>query len=596
MIHLGRDPKVIEIYNKVQARDFAGAIDSGRRLLQRDPNNHDAHQAVGQAFALSGQRDQALYHFQRAVSLVPTFPSYLNNMGMVLLDLGRAAEAVTYWQRAVAANPNFLAGWMGLSMGLAHATRYDESAEAGRRASALAPKMGEAWLNAAMPMIESGRTADALAMLDHAVREVPGHPPLRSCQLITSNYVPGDPAAQLARHRAFGEAFTPRGIPPAATSPDPDRPLRVAFLSSDVRTHSVSYFLEPLLATRAAAGGVHVTLYASNLAASDATTDRLRKLADAFADVRPLPDPALDARIRADKIDILVECSGHSAGNRLPAIAAKPAPLLVTAIGYPGTTGVPAVDLRVADSLTDPPGAEAHVAERLLRLDPCFLCYRPPANAPDPVPPPSASGAAPTFGSFNALPKLSDETAALWARVLHAVPGSRLVLKAMPLGDPAVRARFEKRFEAHGIDASRLEMLGATPDTASHLALYAKIDVALDPTPYNGTTTTCEALLMGVPVVSLVGSVHAARVGLSLLTAAGHPEWATTDADAFVKVAAALAADTARLRALRTELRRGMLDGPLCDSTAYAERFYGALRAAWRDWCTGRKSGPYYAG
>jgi predicted O-linked N-acetylglucosamine transferase (SPINDLY family) len=291
--------------------------------------------------------------------------------------------------------------------------------------------------------------------------------------------------------------------------------------------------------------------------------------------VHALDDAALDALVRRERVDALLELNGHTGDNRLPALARKPAPLLVTAIGYPDTTGVPAIDLRLVDSTTDPPGAEAACTERLLRLDPCFLCYTPPDEAPAPAPPPET--AAPTFGSFNNASKLVPRTVALWAKVLRAAPGSRLLLKSIGLEDASIRAAVTRRFAAEGIDASRLELRDARLDRAEHLALYGQVHVALDPTPYNGTTTTCEALWMGVPVVTLPGVRHASRVSASLLGAAGFPQWIAADEATFVRLATGLAADRPALAALRTSMRDTLRASPLLDAPAYARRLFGRL-------------------
>jgi predicted O-linked N-acetylglucosamine transferase (SPINDLY family) len=256
--------------------------------------------------------------------------------------------------------------------------------------------------------------------------------------------------------------------------------------------------------------------------------------------------------------------------------------VIVTAIGYPNTTGLPAVDWRVVDSITDPPGAEAYCTERLLRLDPCFLCYRPPDLAVEP----SMPAAEPiTFGSFNNSAKIGAECTALWARVLQAVPGSRLLMKSQTLADPAVQESIRRRLGEGGIAEDRVELISQSSTRAEHLALYGRVHVALDSVPYNGTTTTCEALWMGVPVVALRGDRHASRVAASLLTAAGHPEWVAEDTDGFVRIASALVADMPRLALIRTSLRDELRDSPLLDAKAYAQRFHSAIRGCWREWC-----------
>jgi predicted O-linked N-acetylglucosamine transferase (SPINDLY family) len=249
--------------------------------------------------------------------------------------------------------------------------------------------------------------------------------------------------------------------------------------------------------------------------------------------------------------------------------------VIVTAIGYPNTTGLPAVDWRLVDTITDPPGSEALCTERLLRLDPCFLCYSPPEHAPSPVMPPDDAPI--TFGSFNSTLKIVPETTALWSRVMQAVPDARLLLKSTSMRDAAARERLLHDLAAAGIDGSRVELIAYAANRDDHLRLYNRV--------HNGTTTTCEALWMGVPVLTTLGDRHAARVSASLLTALGHPEWIATSPDMFVETARALTADRARLADLRGSLRAAMQASPLCDSASYAKRLHAALRACWRDHC-----------
>lgn len=292
-------------------------------------------------------------------------------------------------------------------------------------------------------------------------------------------------------------------------------------------------------------------------------------------------DAEVEALIRLDGIDVLVDLSGHTVGNRLPVFARKPAPVQVTYLGYPNTTGLDAMDYRVTDALTDPPGWGEHIhSEELIRLEEGFLCYQPLQSCPDiRGHAASESGEGVVFGSFNELLKVTADTVAAWCEILERVPGSRLTIKGTTLGDEGTRKRVLDRFSERGVDAARVHLVGRTPTLEEHLALYNDIDVALDTFPYNGTTTTCEALWMGVPVVTQFGRLHASRVGLSLLTQLGLDDLVTESAEAYVERAVALAGDEARRRALRGELRDRMRGSSLMD----AERFTRKLEAAYRD-------------
>jgi protein O-GlcNAc transferase len=301
------------------------------------------------------------------------------------------------------------------------------------------------------------------------------------------------------------------------------------------------------------------------------------------------PGEEVERMIRADAPDILIDLAGHTCMTcRLPLFARRLAPVQVTYLGYPDTTGVPAMDYRFTDATADPaPDADRLATERLMRFSSTAWAYQPPADAP-------AVACAPrqepfTFGCFNDPGKITDSLLGHWGRLLEAVPGSRLVLKGSGFGNPDIRSGHIERMARMNLDPARVELLERTPSIAAHLAQYSRVDVALDSFPYNGTTTTCEALWMGVPVVSLEGDRHVSRVGASLLRAAGHPEWVARDPQDYVRVAAALASDPGRLAVLRGSLRGELEQSALLDHQGQAERFGRALRACWEASCARRQ-------
>jgi predicted O-linked N-acetylglucosamine transferase (SPINDLY family) len=284
-------------------------------------------------------------------------------------------------------------------------------------------------------------------------------------------------------------------------------------------------------------------------------------------------------RIREDRIDILVDLAGHTAGNRLGVFAQQPAPVLIAWMGYPNTTGMATMGYRFTDDVADPPGqADCDHTETLLRLNSGFLCFAPPAEAPDVAPLPSSTSGHVTFGSFNHLPKVNPAVVGAWAAILQRVPGSRLVIESRTLADPETRERYDALFTAEGIEPGRVELVPWIASTAGHLGAYGRVDIALDPFPYNGTTTTCEALWMGVPVVTLRGDRHAGRVGASLLTRVGLTEWIAETGDAYVDTAVALAGSPDRLASLRRELRQRMADSTLCDPETITHDVEAAYR------------------
>jgi predicted O-linked N-acetylglucosamine transferase (SPINDLY family) len=319
---------------------------------------------------------------------------------------------------------------------------------------------------------------------------------------------------------------------------------------------------------------------------ADAITEELKGLAPKWRDVARISDQEIESYVRGDQIDILVDLAGHTSGSRVFALSRRIAPVQISYLGYPNTTGIPAIDYRIVDSLTDPQGAEQFYTEKLIRLDPCFLCYQPPAaDLPDVKAPPSAVGARITFGSFNSAQKLVEPVVAAWSALLKEIPGSRLLLKSFAFDSAPTRRDFLKHFEQQGIAADRIEIRGSAESRADHLAAYHDVDIALDTFPYCGTTTTCEALLMGVPVVTLEGRTHAGRVGVSLLTNIGLPELIATSIDDYLQKAVSLARDPARIAALRPTLRDRLLRSPLCDAPKFMRRLESAYREAWRHWC-----------
>ena len=388
------------------------------------------------------------------------------------------------------------------------------------------------------------------------------------------------------QHRRFGAAAGPSPARTFANVRQPGRRLRVGFLSPDLHRHSVAYFLEPLLA-HLDRNEFEVFLY-HDQPVVDSMSERLRQLADCWRVVAGLSPDSLENVLRADAPDILFDLAGHTGMNRLPLFVRRLAPVQATYLGYPDTTGLLAMDYRLVDAVTDPAGAaDAICSERLLRFAPTAWSYAPPADAPEgaAVASAEAPAAGVVFGCFNNFAKVNDPALFAWGRILAAVPGSKLLLKGGGLSAPALRADLCRRLESSRIPIERVELCERTRTLAEHLAAYGRVDVSLDTFPYNGTTTTCEALWMGVPVVSRVGDRHASRVGASLLQAVGHSEWLAADWDDYVAKAVALAGDPSRRAELRRGLRLEMQASALLDHRGQAARFGTALRRMWAEYC-----------
>jgi predicted O-linked N-acetylglucosamine transferase (SPINDLY family) len=556
------------------------AIKSVQRILKRQPNDHNAAQILSLLFVQSGRPESALPYLRMAVEAEPRASQYRNNYAHTLLQLGRYAEAAEQWQRAVEFDPQYGFGWLGLATARLRLNDSAAAREAAERGLALRSNWPEMANALALALAAGDEVEAAVAVCERVLTAAPQSAILRSTCLLLLNYFSEDNQRLFEAHREFGRQHSrPLQVPRLYTKED--RSLHIGVLSADLRTHSVAFLAEPIL--RYSPPWAKLTVFSLTATPNDKITQRFRSLGHRWIEVGAMDDAALNNLIRTEQIDVLLELQGHTGGNRLPALADKPAPVIVNALGYPNTTGLAAIDWRLVDSITDPPGAEAFCTEQLLRLNPCFLSYSPPSDAPAPQFPPSDAPI--TFGAFNALGKMTQQTLQLWAEILTTLPGSRLLFKTTAFSDPAARSHFIQRLSAAaGIDPERYEIAPGT-GMVEHMAAYGRVHVALDTTPYNGTITTCEALWMGVPVICLAGNRHAARVSASLLNAIGKSEFVAQSAQEYVATAVRLAQDRAALEQLRFSLRETMRQSPLLDATAYSERFYAALRQCWVSWC-----------
>ncbi len=529
------------------------------------------------------EAEQLLRH---AVAAKADLPEAWDNLAYCLKLQDRLAEAVGCHETAVKLKPDYAVGWYNFGLTLNLLGREADALRCHDRALAADPDYAMARYGRAQALHKAHRMREAVAAYGDFLKLKPQHHEARSYRLFALQNLEDVPRETLlAEHRAYGQAVgaeVPRSWPNA---PDPARRLRVAIFSPDLRAHSCAYFLEPLL-RHLDRTAFDLVLYHDHFR-EDAVSARLRSLASVWRNFIGVSAADVEAAIRADAPDVLVDLAGHTGmTNRLPLFARRLAPVQITYLGYPDTTGVPAMDYRFSDDAADPAGeADRFCTEELIRFSDCAWTYAAPADAPDVSPGPAAGGGGVVFGCFNNLSKVTDRTLRLWAGVLGAVPDARLLCKSSGLDEADGRARLEARLGAAGVPVGRVDLLGRTDDTRSHLALYGRVDIALDTTPYHGTTTTCEALWMGVPVVSRYGDRHAARVGASLLRAVGHPEWSVaTDAD-YVSTAVRLASDRAQLAAVRAGLRAQVAASVLCDHAGQAQRFAGALRSVWARWC-----------
>lgn len=561
----------------------AAAAELYARAVRLNPRSATAATCLGVAKMALGDFAGAETHFRNAVRLEPRNAEIWNQLATLLSTAGRLDEAVKCHRQAVTFNPKSAQAWHGYGSTLSNLNLSAEALDCEKRAIAADPTYVQARRGYAVALQKCHRIPEAVAEYDKLIAADPNQLEIQSHRLFALNYLAGiSPETLFAAHRTYGE-IVEKGISPVTfpNSPDPARKLRVAFFSADFREHSVAYFLEPLLRLLDR-DQFELVLYNSGNK-PDAITGRFRSLAALWRDLPSTLTNVIEPLVRSDLPDIAVDLGGHTGHSLMPLFARRLAPVQITYLGYPNTTGLSAIDYRLVDATTDPVGAEAFHTETLVRFSSCAWVYQPPEVAPAVAPPPCLERGNITFGSFNNFSKVTDEMLAVWSRLLAAVPGSRLILKSIGMADVGIARQIRERLCRAGLDESRVELQGTKGTTADHLATYSLIDVALDPYPYNGTTTTCEALWMGVPVISLEGERHAARVGASLLRTVGHPELLASDPDNYVRVASDLANDRARLASFRSAIRGEMQRSLLMDFSGQAARFGAALRQCWEN-------------
>ena len=546
------------------------------KILDHDPDDADALFFLGIIAMNDGREARAAELLERAIGSRPNDPVFWSTLGVVCYQLRRLEQGAAVCRRGIALQPENTDNLNNLAALLAEAGNTEEARDIMEQLIASGRGLAHAYFNLGGIYRDYGRLDEAIAACRKGVELNPDNPDAYVNLLLTLNYSPAcDPATFLQEHRRFGARFARPYVEPQPDRTWPRR-LRVGYLSPDFRKHAVAQFSEPILANHDRERFEIFCYY--NQRHVDESTRRFRELADHWLDCVHFSDNDLAERIRADGIDLLVDLAGHTNGQRLRVFAAKAAPVQLSYLGYPNTTGLAAVDYRITDDRADPPAeADPWSVEQLLRPWPTYFCYRPPLHAPETGPLPATATGKVTFGSFNNFPKLSGPFLDAAARILAAVPGSRLKLKSKTLSVPNVAHRVRERFVGNGIDPARLDLVGWEKTLESHLAAYGSIDIAIDTFPYNGATTTCEALWMGVPVVTLAGDRHAGRMGSSLLNAVRLGELVAKDVDTYIATCASLAADLGGLAQLRSSMRERMLQSPLMDEAGFTralERSY----------------------
>ena len=530
-------------------REYDRALESLGEAIRLDPNHKAAHLNIGLAYFNLGDTERALHHYRQGLAITPDDPVLLQNLGNLLNYVGHSEAAVPYLEKAVALRPDY----------------------------------AKAYSNLANAHLALGNIKLAGSFYGEAMRWDHENVVAHSNFLMSQHYdEQNTPQFVFSAHLEWARRHVKRLAEPRILVHNfsSDKRLRLGYFSPDFRRHSVAFFIEPILAAHDK-NEFNVFCY-SNTQRPDHITERLKNIDQiAWRDITALNDDQAAEQIRNDGIDILVDLAGHSSHNRLSLFALRPAPLQITYLGYPDTTGLATIDYRLTDEFADPPGlSDTLHTETLYRLPGGFLCYRPPDNCPSLSPLPSQSGRSITFGTFNILSKITDEMIQVWAKILQEVPGSKFLLKSRCLeGETA--AKMCDRFQRYGVERERVQCHGFTSTLEEHLDMYRKVDICLDTYPYSGTTTTCEALWMGRPVVTLCGQTHASRVGCSILTRLELGKLIATTPDEYLAISIRLAGNRDELGTIHSSLRQVMKNKGLIDSVDFTHMLEDSYRRMW---------------
>ncbi len=609
LMAVGRHQEAVAAYNKAIAQQPAFA---------------DAHCNKGNALRELQRPAQAIEAYDKAIALNPQLPEAWSNRGNALSDLGRHAQAISSFDRALALRPQYAQAWNNRGAALSELGQFDEALKSYAQALSLQPDDPEALNNQGHTLREAGQLQasvasfrqalsarphyldalsnlgvtlqdlgqqdEAIASLRQVLAMQPDHVRARSNLLFSLSFAPDvSPQAYLDEARLFGQqAIARAGAAAASPSSSPatwlcapgagtQRPLRVGFVSGDLRHHPVGFFMEGLL-NHLDPAKVQAIAF-STRAQPDALGQRLQARCAGWHAIGGLNEAAAAALVREQAVDVLVDLAGHTAGNMLGVFAHRPAPVQVSWLGFLASTGLPTMDWVLADAITVPPGQEGQFTEQVWRLPVTANCFTPPADSPalQVRPLPALSQGHITWGCTQNPAKINDLALQAWGRILQAVPGSRLRIQNQLLDHASGREAFLLRLQAQGVDTQRVDLVGSISGREAHLGALGDADIALDTFPYPGITTTCEALWMGVPTITLAGQSLLSRQGASLMSVVGLSEWVAQDVGDYVARAARLASDVKALSALRQGMRERVQGTPLFNPSLFAPHWQEAL-------------------
>ncbi|MBF0225549.1 MAG: tetratricopeptide repeat protein [Desulfobacterales bacterium] len=596
--------------------NISNAIICYKKVISIMPEYADAYNNLGTVYDHIEMFDDALMCYKKATELNTDYDQAFYNIGFLFQKIGNLDDAIFYYKKSIELNPNFIAAYNNLGQSYNYKENFDEAIKCYKKAISLKPDCAEVFLNMGNTLKQKLKFSKAIACYKKAIKIRPNYAEAyinlgniykeigmikesidfyrQSLKINPSIYQAGNnilfammnefyteeeiykESTQWWKHNSKDQPKTFK----LKNTIEPFKKLKIGYVSPDFCRHSVSFFFLSLMSAHNKKD-FEIFCY-SNTKKTDEITEQIKSLSDHFKSIVGISDDSASNMIYEDKIDILVDLTGHSAGNRLLIFTQKPAPLQVTWLGYPGTTGIPLIDFRFTDNIADPKGdADKYHSEKLIRLPKTFLSYLPLKQFPEISTPPVLLSNSITFGSFNNIAKLNLKVIETWAEILKKVPNSKLIIKNKPLADKYAQNYFLKLFSKHQIDNSRINLLPGNPSIFEHMAMYNKIDICLDPFPYNGTTTTCEALWMGVPVITLRGNRHSARVGASLLTSIGLTDLIADSIPEYISKSIELSYNIGMLKNLRASIRNKMQSSPLCNSELFAKCVEVEYRKMW---------------
>lgn len=562
--------------------DLDRAIASYQSAIRIDRGNHKAHVNLGISCAQKRMFPEAISEYRAALAIDAEYPAAHFNLGVAYSAQHETDLAINSYRAATRHKPDYVEAWVNLGVIYIEMMQMDESELCLKHALEIDPRNQDAMYNLTVSLLHQGRLEEAISQYQELFKIAPNHRMGWDNYLYFLNFLPtADPTFISDEHKRWGRRPDPgaaqRGLARKFDIRNKQR-LKIGYVSPDFRSHSVSYFLEPILANHRPEN-VEVYCYAE-LQKADAVTHRLRSLGHHWRTTTGASDTEVAKLVSDDGIDVLIDLAGHSSGNRLEVFSYRPAPVQVTYLGYPSTTGHPEIDYLLTDAWADPQGTEKYFVEKLVRLPDSFCCYQPPSDSPALSPLPCTNHGHITFASLNNQIKLNDEVLSLWGDILDALPGSKLVLQAREFTDDSNRSRFQNRLVHNGVDVTKVRLLSSMT-FREHLAVYQDVDIALDTFPWCGHTTSCHALWMGVPIVTLSGDRHATRMASSILHNIGLPDLIANTHDEYAGIALRLSRDRPRLATLRATMRERMLSSPLCNGAAFTRNLEDAYRMMW---------------